>query len=104
MTPSARAATYSQNGRDALFAYARASRDEFERALAELVEIPSVSVEPKHREDVRRAAACAVALLGAMGATATIIETGGHPMVHGKFHRDDRLPTVTVYNHLDVQP
>jgi acetylornithine deacetylase/succinyl-diaminopimelate desuccinylase-like protein len=25
-------------------------------------------------------------------------------LVHGRFHRGDRLPTVTVYNHLDVQP
>ena len=24
--------------------------------------------------------------------------------MHGRFHRNDAWPTVTVYNHLDVQP
>ena len=38
------------------------------------------------------------------GGTATVVETGGHPLVHGRLHRGDGLPTVTVYNHLDVQP
>jgi acetylornithine deacetylase/succinyl-diaminopimelate desuccinylase-like protein len=33
-----------------------------------------------------------------------ILETGGHPIVLGTLGRDPHLPTVTVYNHLDVQP
>src|SRR5205085_784694 len=31
-------------------------------------------------------------------------ETDGHPLVHGRFDVDRKAPTVTVYNHLDVQP
>ena len=33
-----------------------------------------------------------------------IIDTGGFPMVVGRFIQDPSFPTVTVYNHLDVQP
>ena len=32
------------------------------------------------------------------------IDTGGFPMVVGRFFQDASFPTVTVYNHLDVQP
>src|SRR5207245_11197344 len=28
----------------------------------------------------------------------------GYPVVHGVFDQSPSLPTVTVYNHLDVQP
>ena len=38
------------------------------------------------------------------GARVDVIETGGFPMVLGRFEVDPALPTVTVYNHLDVQP
>ena len=34
----------------------------------------------------------------------TSIDTGGFPMVLGRFIQDPSFPTVTVYNHLDVQP
>ena len=33
-----------------------------------------------------------------------MIDTGGFPMVLGRFIQDPSFPTVTVYNHLDVQP
>jgi acetylornithine deacetylase/succinyl-diaminopimelate desuccinylase-like protein len=33
-----------------------------------------------------------------------VIQTGGNPIVHGKWGDDPARPTVTVYNHLDVQP
>jgi acetylornithine deacetylase/succinyl-diaminopimelate desuccinylase-like protein len=90
--------------REDLLAYARASRPDYERALQELVEIPSVSVEPARRDDVRRAAEHAARLVRSMGGEAAVLDTGGHPLVHGRFRRGDGLPTVTVYNHLDVQP
>ncbi len=38
------------------------------------------------------------------GAKVDLIDTGGFPMVLGRFEVDPTLPTVTVYNHLDVQP
>src|SRR5262245_34204733 len=84
--------------------FARASREEYEAALAELVEIPSVSVEAARKGDVRRAAERAAAHIRSRGGEAEILETGGHPLVAGSFPGDPALPTVTIYNHLDVQP
>ncbi|HEY6929916.1 MAG TPA: M20/M25/M40 family metallo-hydrolase [Thermoanaerobaculia bacterium] len=84
--------------------YAAAKRGEFEKALGTLVEIPTVSVEPDRRGEVHRGAEYAVQLLESCGASAALYETRGHPMVYGRFDRGEELPTVTVYNHLDVQP
>jgi acetylornithine deacetylase/succinyl-diaminopimelate desuccinylase-like protein len=87
-----------------LQSYARTQRPEYERVLKEIVEIPSVSVEPQRKGEVRRAAEYAASLLESFGGRATLYETKGHPIVYGRFHKSDRLPTITVYNHLDVQP
>ena len=53
---------------------------------------------------MRRGAEYAKDLLESFGAKAKIYETRGHPIVYGRFDRSRDLPTVTVYNHLDVQP
>jgi acetylornithine deacetylase/succinyl-diaminopimelate desuccinylase-like protein len=90
--------------KDGLKKYAAGQREAFERTLSEIVEIPTVSVEPDRKGEVRRGAEYAVKLLQSMGAQATLYETKGHPIVHGRFDRGADLPTITVYNHLDVQP
>jgi acetylornithine deacetylase/succinyl-diaminopimelate desuccinylase-like protein len=87
-----------------LQSYAKTQRPDYERVLKEIVEIPSVSVEPQRKGEVRRAAEYAAKLLESFGGRATIYETKGHPIVYGRFDKSDRYPTVTVYNHLDVQP
>src|SRR3989454_121428 len=51
-----------------------------------------------------RGAAVAVEYLTTLGAQATIVETGGHPLVVGGWIGNPAWPTVAVYNHLDVQP
>ena len=90
--------------RKELESYAKAQRPEFERVLKQIVEMPSVSVEPNRKGEVRKTAEYAVSLLESFGAKAALYETQGHPMVHGRFDRNPSYPTVTVYNHLDVQP
>jgi acetylornithine deacetylase/succinyl-diaminopimelate desuccinylase-like protein len=90
--------------RPSLRAFSRGIRRRWEDELATLVELPSVSVEPARARDVRRTAETAAKLVRTLGGDAVVVPTGGHPLVHGRFHRDRRLPTVTVYNHLDVQP
>jgi acetylornithine deacetylase/succinyl-diaminopimelate desuccinylase-like protein len=90
--------------REELQQYAASRRGEYEKVLGSLVEIPTVSVEPDRRSDVHRGAEYAVSLLESFGARAQLHETKGHPVVYGQFDRGDHLPTVTVYNHLDVQP
>jgi acetylornithine deacetylase/succinyl-diaminopimelate desuccinylase-like protein len=79
-------------------------RSRFEDQLAALVEIPSVSMDPGRRGDIDRCAALALDYLRGMGAEASLIETGGFPIVLGRVVRDPSFPTVTIYNHLDVQP
>jgi acetylornithine deacetylase/succinyl-diaminopimelate desuccinylase-like protein len=90
--------------REDLLSHARAKRPEFEAILKKIVEIPSISVEPNRKGEVHRAAEYAVSLLQSFGAKATLYETKGHPIVYGRFDRGPDYPTVTVYNHLDVQP
>ncbi len=82
-----------------------ATRQTFERWLTTLVNIPSVSVDPDRVGDVRRCAEAAVSLFEDVGAIhAGLVETGGHPLVHARLTQSPGRPTVTVYNHLDVQP
>ncbi|HKY31743.1 MAG TPA: M20/M25/M40 family metallo-hydrolase [Candidatus Polarisedimenticolia bacterium] len=90
--------------KESLLGYARAERSRFEQTLRELVEIPTVSNNPDRRADCARGADYAAGLIRRMGGEARVIPTMGHPIVHGRFHQGDGLPTVTVYNHLDVQP
>jgi len=90
--------------KDDLAKYTAAKRGEYEEVLERMVEIPTVSVEPDRKAEVRRGAEYAVSLLESYGARARLYETKGHPIVYGRFDRDANLPTVTVYNHLDVQP
>ena len=79
-------------------------RREFEEKLAALVEIPSVSMDPERRLDVERVARHGCDLLRELGAQAEYIETAGLPLVLGRLIQDSNYPTVTIYNHLDVQP
>ncbi|MBI2892339.1 MAG: M20/M25/M40 family metallo-hydrolase [Deltaproteobacteria bacterium] len=91
---------------EALRSRIAASRPSFEEELRALVEIPSVSTQPAaHAADVRKCAEKAAALLGESGASdARIVPTGGGPTVIGTLRHGADAPTVTIYNHLDVQP
>ncbi len=84
--------------------YIREARPRFEHLLAELVELPSVSMDPAHAADVRKTATVAAQVLASFGAEARLIETEGYPVVWGGWTVDRRAPIVTIYNHLDVQP
>lgn len=88
----------------ALIGWAKDRRSEYEALLRELVEIPTVSAEPEREDEIRKCARLAVSTIEKAGGRGRIIETDGWPMVAGEFHHSDDAPTVTVYNHLDVQP
>ena len=79
-------------------------RAQFEDLLGRMVEIPSISMDPSKASDMRRMADLAVEVLTGMGAESRIVETGGYPVVSGGWTAGVQYPTVTVYNHLDVQP
>jgi len=90
--------------KDSLRAFAEKSRDKFEGLLRDLVELPTVSVDPSRKETIKKAADAAAETIRTFGGRPTVLETGGNPIVHGAWGNDPALPTVTVYNHLDVQP
>lgn len=79
-------------------------RGEFEDRLAALVEIPTVSMDRERAADMKACCALAGGYLGDAGARVDVIETGGFPLLLGRLIQDPSLPTVTIYNHLDVQP
>lgn len=84
--------------------YIAASRGTFEDRLGQMVEVPSISMDPARAGDMRRMAQLAVQYLTDLGAEAQIVETGGYPIVSGGWMTGAQYPTVTIYNHLDVQP
>ncbi|HEY8133261.1 MAG TPA: M20/M25/M40 family metallo-hydrolase [Thermoanaerobaculia bacterium] len=87
-----------------LFSFAARERTAFERTLQKFIEIPTVSSDPARQPDIRRCAELAAQTIRDFGGEPAILETAGNPIVHGRFDGQPGAPTVTVYNHLDVQP
>ena len=87
-----------------LSARAEALRPAFVDHLKRIVEVPSVSAQARHKADMRRCADVAVELIRAAGGSAEVKETPGNPVVVGRLGDDPALPSVAVYNHIDVQP
>ena len=81
-----------------------AVREEFEGWLRDLVEIPTVSMDPAHADDIQRGAERAAEILRACGAEAELVETPGNPVIFGNLTANPDYPTVAIYNHMDVQP
>lgn len=75
------------------------------RELAEFVGIPSVSTDPAHANDVRRAADWVAARLRKAGPIKVETwETPRHPVIFGRWDGAPGAPTVLIYGHVDVQP
>jgi len=72
--------------------------------LKDLLKIPSISAQSKHKKDMEACAKWVVDYLNEIGVKAETRETGGHPLVFGKVHQSNDLPTVLIYGHYDVQP
>lgn len=73
--------------------------------LFELLRIPSVSADSRHKADVRKAAEFVAKKLKDAGADhVELMETAGHPIVFAEKSVDPSRPTVLVYGHYDVQP
>lgn len=88
-----------------LVSFAESHRDEYEELLKRFVETPTVSVDPSHAEDIRKGVDLTVETLRSFGGQTDVYRIEkGNPVVHGVFDLDKSLPTVTVYNHVDVQP
>jgi acetylornithine deacetylase/succinyl-diaminopimelate desuccinylase-like protein len=89
---------------DRVDTYLKAHKTDFEEQLKTLLRIPSVSAQPDHDADTRRAAEFVRDDLQNMGIAAELIPTKRHPIIYGE--RCDRPGglTLLVYGHYDVQP
>lgn len=87
-----------------LESYVEQSRKRYEGLLGQMVNIPSISMDPAKANDMRRMATLARQILSDAGGEAQIVETGGYPLVSGGWTIGAHYPTVTIYNHMDVQP
>ena len=75
--------------------------------LSEFIAIPSVSADPAHREDVKRAGEWVCAFIRRIGGTAELTPFGENELALGEIPAStdpENAPTVLVYGHFDVQP
>ncbi|MDD2491465.1 MAG: dipeptidase [Bacteroidales bacterium] len=85
--------------------YINQNQERFLSELFELLRIPSISSMAEHKPDMIKAAEkYAEFLLKAGCETAQVYPTKGHPVVFGQKIIDNKLPTILVYAHYDVQP
>jgi acetylornithine deacetylase/succinyl-diaminopimelate desuccinylase-like protein len=90
---------------DAVLARIDSNLDAALARLSKFIAIPSVSTNPAHDADCRKAAAWLSTELAAIGFDSSLRDTAGQPMVvgHAKAKRRD-VPHVLFYGHYDVQP
>ena len=75
--------------------------------LAEFLRIPSMSADPAHAADVRRAGEWVCAVIRAAGGECELVDWHGQPLAIGELRASenaDGAPTVLCYGHFDVQP
>jgi len=90
---------------DEILSHIDANLDASLSRLFELLKIPSISAQPAHAGDCRKAALWACNELRAMGFTARLSETAGLPGVIAQHHAaGPDAPHVLFYGHYDVQP
>jgi len=98
-------ATSSKSALDAVLATADAGLEATRERLFALLSIPSVSTDPAHEADCRRAAEWVAADLRECGFSATVRETRGKPLVLAQHPGPGgKAPHLLYYGHYDVQP
>ncbi len=81
------------------------NRERFIQELIEWLKIPSVSADPKFKDDVFRAAEYLKNQFFQIGMdNVELLPTDGYPVVYAEKMTDASKPTVLVYGHYDVQP
>ncbi len=85
--------------------YIESNKERFLEELFGLLQIPSISSESSHKDDMIRAAEYwKESILKAGADFAEVCSTAGNPVVYGEKLIDPSLPTVIVYAHYDVMP
>ncbi|MEJ7606237.1 MAG: dipeptidase [Bryobacteraceae bacterium] len=79
--------------------------DRYLEELKQFLRIPSISTDPAHKPDVRRAAEFVSAQLTQAGMSRVeLIESDGNPLVYAEWLGAPGKPTLLFYGHYDVQP
>lgn len=89
---------------DAINQYIEENRESFQSDLFELLRIPSVSTDSRHKNDMQTAANWVANQFQSMQFETEIVPTPGHPIVYAQSPAVPGAPTVLVYGHYDVQP
>jgi acetylornithine deacetylase/succinyl-diaminopimelate desuccinylase-like protein len=84
-----------------IFRYVDRHRDRFMTELCALIRQPSISAQ---NVGVAECAALLASQLEAIGVTARILPTAGHPVVFGEVRAPGAARTLLIYGHYDVQP
>lgn len=85
--------------------YLEQNKERFLNEMMDLLRIPSVSAQSKHKSDMETCATAVKNSLLAAGADkAAVMQTKGFPVIYGEKIIDPAKPTVLVYGHYDVQP
>jgi len=84
--------------------YLEQHKQDFERDLAQLLRIPSVSADSRHKADVQKAAEWVHQQFQQLGLPGELIQTSGHPLVYAETPKVEGAPVALVYGHYDVQP
>lgn len=81
------------------------NKERFTQELIDWLKIPSVSADPKFKEEVVRAATYLKNQFEQAGMeNVELLPTNGYPVVYAEKITDTSKPTVLVYGHYDVQP
>ncbi|HEY2133500.1 MAG TPA: dipeptidase [Acetobacteraceae bacterium] len=90
---------------DKVLARIEADFPDSQRRWLDWLRIPSISAQPAHAGDCRKAAEFAAADLRTLGFDVQIRETAGHPVVVGHHPGPGgNVPHLLYYGHYDVQP
>jgi acetylornithine deacetylase/succinyl-diaminopimelate desuccinylase-like protein len=85
--------------------YLDLNKERFLNELIDLLKIPSISADSKHKNDmIKTAEAVKNRLIEAGADLVEISPTTGYPVVYGEKIIDASKPTILVYGHYDVQP
>jgi acetylornithine deacetylase/succinyl-diaminopimelate desuccinylase-like protein len=85
--------------------YLDLNKERFLNELIDLLKIPSISADSKHKNDmIKTAEAVKHRLIEAGADLVEISPTTGYPVIYGEKIIDASKPTILVYGHYDVQP
>ena len=88
-----------------MYLLSNSKKEKYLNELIDFLKIPSISADTNYKNSVRKAAEWLSNSISKTGCeNVEIIETKGHPIVYGEKIIDEKLPTVLIYGHYDVQP